>query len=167
MVYNIDRLSLFNKNEYRNNAFIGLMDAISNRRIIQQLRLELFKAIDIQPKNLIHMNLLNSNIMNETYFYILNSSEEILDLLEDQVKIYNRYFMPTTQGLRTNVRDLFLPEEEELFLWEQHYLKWIRKFISDDTRLRVDPTGYYQKLYEFIIMDMTYGDVYDTIHIVE
>lgn len=167
MVYNIDRLSLFNKNEYRNNAFIGLMDAISNRRIIQQLRLELFKVIDIQPKNLIHMNLLNSNIMNETYFYILNSSEEILDLLEDQVKIYNRYFMPTTQGLSSNVRDLFLPEEEELFLWEQHYRFWLSKFISDDTRLRVDPTGYYQKLYEFIIMDMTYGDVYDTIHIVE
>lgn len=164
MVYNIKKIS---PDEYRNIAFERLLTAISNRRLIQHLRLDLFKKIDYQPKDIIRENLLNSQIMDDVFYQIKFYSEEILGLLKDQVYVYSFYFKPCRQGLARNVRDMLLPGEEELFTWEEHYKKWLTRFVNDEKRMMVDPIGYHQKLYEFIIMDMTYGDVYDNIHIVE
>ena len=107
--------------------------------------------------------------MDDIFFYIKNSSEEIIELLEENRKLYIKYFNPNRQGLNQSVRvrDLLLPDEEELFFWDRHYLKWLKKCFNDNKRLIIDPIGYYQKLYEIIIIDMSYGDVYDNLHIVD
>ena len=160
-------LNKYIKNGYRESAFSRLMDSISNRRLIQYLRLELFKEIDIQPKYLEEENLLNSKYMDDTFFHIKNTSELILELLEEQVLIYTIFFSKSNISWKTSVRDMLLPGEEDKFTWEKHYRKWLRKFYDDEKRIVIDPIGYHQKLYDFIIRDLTYGDVYDHINIVE
>lgn len=162
-----NKVSKYINNGYRESAFIRLMDSLSNRRLIQYLRLELFKKIDIQPKYLEEENLLNSKFMDDTFLDIKISSEFILELLEEQVLIYTIFFAKSNLSWKTNVRDMLLPGEEDKFTWEKHYRKWLRKFYDDEKRIVIDPIGYHQKLYDFIIRDLTYGDVYDNINIVE
>ena len=154
----------FNNSEYKNRAFNSLMKAISNRRLIQHLRLELFKKVDYQPKDFIQKNLVNSIVMDDTFLEIILIVEEILPLLNENQDIFYQYFI--VNRISNNCKDLLLDNEEELFQWDIHYCKWLQTFYDDEKRMITDLLGYYQKLYDFIILDMTYGDIYDNIHIV-
>lgn len=160
---------LFNENNPRDKAFLKNMDAISNRRVVQYLRTRLFQKVDFQPKNLKKENLLNSKIMHDIYDDIQFTVNEILDLLYENKLIYNQYFMNKSIETRfnTSCKDILLPGEDDLYYWDIHYYKWLTLFYEDNRRAIVEPLGYLQKLYEFIIKDMTYGDVYDTIHIID
>ena len=148
--------------EYRDMALTRLLDAISNRRLIQHLRFQLFKNVDFQPENLIELNLKNSQIEKDIYLWISTIAKEILEQLNDNVDIYKYYFMPNVVGLKENVRDLLLDNEEELFAWEIFYQEYLKKFLEDKERLAKDPVGYYQKIYEFIMLDITYNDLYES-----
>ena len=52
--------------EYKDMALSELLKSISNRRLIQYLRLELYKNIDFEPKNLESLNLIHI-----LYYYFL------------------------------------------------------------------------------------------------
>ena len=56
-----------------------------------------------------------------------------------------------------------MDDEEELFGWEIVYAEYLKKFIEDNYRLEIDPIGYYQKIYDFITLDLTYDGVYETL----
>lgn len=160
---------IFNENNIKDRAFLENMKVLSNRHVIQYLRNSLFKKVDFQPKNLVKENLLNSQIMEDIFYDIKTTTAEIIGLLKDNKHIYNMFFKNKNIQTRLNetCKDILLPGEEELYQWDIHYLKWINLFARDGRRLIIDPIGYYQKLYEFIIMDMTYGDVYDNIQIID
>lgn len=147
--------------EYRDIALTRLLESISNRRLIQHLRLELFKNCDFEPKNLGSLNLHNSSIEKDIYWWIIRVAQDILEQLEENKGIYLGYFHPSKIGLRRNVRDLLLENEEELFGWEIFYTEYLKKFIEDKDRLEIDPVGYYQKLYDFITLELTYDGVYE------
>lgn len=160
---------IFNENNIKDKAFLKNMEALSNRHVIQYLRHSLFKKVDFQPKNLVKQNLLNSQIMDDIFYEIKYTAADIIDLLKENKEIYNMYFMekPIQTRLITTCKDVLLPGEEEEYQWDIHYFKWIKTFARDGKRLVIDPIGYHQKLYEFIIMDMTYGDIYDNIEIID
>lgn len=149
--------------EFRDTALSRLLESISNRRLIQHLRLQLFKKVDFQPKNLDELNLTNSTIEKDIYFWIEITAKDILEQLKENVWIYKFYFLPRYQGLQENVRDLLLPGEEEKFGWEIFYEEYLEKFLNDSRRLEIDPIGYYQKIYEFISVDLTYNDEWETL----
>lgn len=156
--------------DYKEKAFIKLLESTSNRRIIQHLRLRLFKETDFPPEKLDQLNLRNSKIEKDLFLDIKTTASLILDELEKQVYIYNRYFRPLSiEGLRSNilkaeVRGYLLKGEEYLFGWEIFYLEYLAKFLNDKDRLEEDPIGYYQKIYEYIVYDMTYDDKYECYH---
>ena len=151
------------QSEYKDLALTKLIESISNRRLIQHLRFQLFKKSDFQPKELVELNLNNSTIQQELYEEIDLIAQDILDLLNENVFIYKRFFIPKRCLLPIeDVRDLFLQGEEELFGWEIFYQEYLEKFITDKKRKSEDPIGYYQKIYEFILIDLSYGDIYES-----
>ena len=150
-------------NEYRDIALNKLLKSISNRRLIQYLRLELYKNIDFEPKNLESLNLIHSSIEKECFEFIKEFAQDILEQLNENKNIYFGYFYPSKIGLGVNVRDLLLENEEELFGWEVIYAEYLEKFVNDNDRLEIDPIGYHQKLYDFITLDLTYDGVYETL----
>lgn len=150
-----------NESEYRDTALTGLMQAISNRRLIQHLRLKLFRKSDFKPEDLEPLNLRNSEIEQDLFTDIFITTTDILELLEENVFIYRKYFIPRPQFNQTNVRDLFLPGEEDYFGWEIFYAEYLRKFYEDHRRKTNDIIGYYQKIYEFIMLDLTYDNEYE------
>ena len=153
----------FTGDEYKDIALNKLLKSISNRRLIQYLRLELYKNIDFEPKNLESLNLIHSSIEKECFEFIKEFAQDILEQLEENKMIYFGYFHPSKIGLGRSVRDLLLEDEEELFGWEIVYAEYLKKFIEDNYRLEIDPIGYYQKIYDFITLDLTYDGVYETI----
>lgn len=148
--------------EYRDMALTNLLEAISNRRLIQHLRLQLFKNVDFQPKDFNKLNLKNSIIEKDIYWWIYISASDILEQLTTNKTIYFQYFSPRNNPRETNVRDLMLPGEEEKFGWEIIYQEHLEKFINDEQRKENDPIGYFQKIYEFIMLDLTYDDEWET-----
>lgn len=152
---------------YREEVLIELMESISNRRLIQHLRTKLFKQIDIQPKDLKSVNLTNSTIEKDIFYLIKTNSEYILHELQENRRIYRAYFGATDQGPGKNVRDMLLPGEEDLFIWDQFYLEYLEKFLNEKDQELFYPVKYYQKLYDFVIKDMTYNNRFDYIKIVE
>jgi len=151
----------FTGGEFKDMALSELLKSISNRRFIQFLRLELYKKIDFEPKNLELLNLIHSSIEKECYEFIKEFAQDILEQLEENKAIYFKYFHPSKTGLGCYVRDLLLEDEEELFGWEIYYSEYLKKFIEDKDRLEIDPVGYYKKLYDFIILDLNYDGVYE------
>ena len=157
--------------EVKEKAFIKLLESTSNRRIIQHLRLRLFQNTDFPPKTLMELNLKNSEVEKDTYLDIKTTAELILDELEKNVYIYNRYFRPVQyEGqlrdsiLKAEIRSYLLKGEEYLFGWEIFYLEYLAKFLNDKDRLENDPIGYYQKIYEYIVLDMDYDGKYECYH---
>ena len=148
--------------QYKDRAFDGLLRSISNRRIIQTLRKELFKKADFQPEEIPNLNLCNSQIEEDLFFYIDFYANEIIENLEENVGIYKNFFLQSKTLLVENVRDLLLPDEEILFGWEIFYNEYLNKFVQDEHRKKIDKIGYYQKIYEFIMIDMTYNEKYET-----
>lgn len=154
---------LFNENNIRDKAFLKNMDAISNRRVVQFIRTRLFQKVDFQPKNLVKENLINTKIMDDIFHEIHFATNEILELLYENKLIFDKFFLRKY----SSCYDILLPGEEELYYWDIHYYKWLNLIESSDLLIMGNSIDYYQKLYEFIIKDMTYGDVYDTIHIID
>lgn len=156
--------------EFKERAFIKLMESVSNRRIIQHLRLKLFQNTDFQPNILDQMNLRHSRIEKDLFLDIKTTANLIIDELEKNVYIYNRYYRPLPhEGLRSNIlraeiRGDLLKGEEYLFGWEIFYLEYLSKFLNDKDRLEEDPIGYYQKIYEYIVLDMDYDGKYECYH---
>lgn len=149
--------------EFRETALQRLLESISNRRLIQHLRLQLFRNVDFEPKNLVNLNLTNSTIQEDIFHWIKITAKDILEQLKENTWIYKFYFLPISQGLTENVRDLLLPGEEEKFAWEIIYEECLEKFINDNRRLEMDPIGYYQKIYEFLTLDLTYNDQWESL----
>lgn len=145
--------------EYRDLAFTRLMESVSNRRRIQSFRFKLFKKVDIQPKYFKKLNLIGSSLADDIYYYITDTARDIIDLLNENIYIYNFYFDPGLGG--QNVRDMLLPGEEELFHWDNTYMEYITNYYDQFEVKLVDPIGYYQRIYDFIIDKMTYDEVYD------
>lgn len=153
--------------DYRNFAFEKIMKSVSNRRLIQHLRLKLFVKLDFQPKNFKKLNLTNSNIEKDYFFNIKNTAKDILECLEENNQIYEYHFAPDMQGLTTNVRDMLLPGEENLFQLDCFYCYYLRNLFTDTTLELLDPTRYYQEIYDFIMLDLTYDHNYDFIRIID
>lgn len=153
--------------DFKEKAFLKLMESTSNRRVIQHLRLRLFQETDFPPEILEELNLRNSRIEKDLFLNIKTTANLIEEQLEQNIYIYNRYFRPIpTYGLSSNllkeeVRGYLLKGEESLFGWEIFYLEYLSKFLYDKDRLDEDPIGYYQKLYEFIVHDMFYDGKYE------
>ena len=156
--------------EFQETAFIKLMESVSNRRIIQHLRLRLFQNTDFLPEKLEGLNLRNSQVEKDIFLDIKTTGELILEELEKNIYIYNRYFRPCNyEGLRNGflkaeVRGYLLKGEERLFGWEIFYLEYLAKFLNDKDRLENDPIGYYQKIYEYIVLYMDYDVEYECYH---
>lgn len=156
--------------EFKEKAFTKLMESVSNRRVIQHLRLQLYQNTDFPPENLDLLNLRNSRIEKDLFLDIKTTASLIEDELEKNIYIYNRYFRPmATSSFRSNilksiVRNYLLKGEEYLFGWEIIYLEYLSKFLYDNDRLEEDPIGYYQKLYDFIVLDMDYDGKYESYH---
>lgn len=157
--------------EFKETAFLKLMEATSNRRIIQHLRLRLFQETDFEPEKMPGLKLENSRVERETFQHIKITAEFILEELEKNVFIYNRYFRPIPyEGdlrgtmVKAEVRGYLLNGEEQLFGWEIFYLEYLARFLNDKDRLEEDPIGYYQKIYEYIVLDMDYDGEYECYH---
>lgn len=157
--------------EFKDEAFIKLMETTSNRRLIQHLRLRLFQKVDFTPEKLVELNLQNSEIEKETQQTIKFTAESILEELSNNVFIYDRYFKPShyegdlrNSFLKAEVRGYLLRNEEYKFGWEIFYLEYLAKFLHDNDRLENDPIGYYQKLYDYIVLDMDYDGEYECYH---
>ena len=89
----------FTNDEYKDIALNKLLKSISNRRLIQYLRLELYKNIDFEPKNLESLNLIHSSIEKECFEFIKEFAQDILEQLEENKAIYFGYFHPSKIGL--------------------------------------------------------------------
>lgn len=156
--------------DFKETAFTKLMESTSNRRIIQHLRLRLFQETDFLPEKLDILNLRNSTIEKDLFLDIKTTAELIIEELEKNIFIYNRYFRPLPiEGLRSNIlkselRGYLLKGEEELFGWEIIYLEYLAKLLNDNDRLENDTIGYYQKLYDYIVQDMSYDGKYECYH---
>lgn len=157
--------------EFKDEAFIKLMETTSNRRLIQHLRLRLFQKVDFTPEKLVELNLQNSEVEKETQEAIKFTAECILEELSNNVSIYNRYFKPNNYDrnlrnsfLKAEVRSYLLKNEEYKFGWEIFYLEYLAKFLHDNDRLENDTIGYYQKLYDYIVLDMDYDGEYECYH---
>lgn len=156
--------------DFKEKAFENLMESTSNRRIIQHLRLQLFQKTDFPPEKMEVLNLRNSRIEKDLFLDIKTTADLILEELERNIFIYNRYFRPLSiESLRSNilkaeVRSYLLKGEEDLFGWEIFYIEYLAKFLYDNDRLENDPIGYYQKLYDFIVLDMNYDGKYECYH---
>lgn len=158
--------------EFKNQAFFKLMETTSNRRLIQHLRLRLFQNVDFTPEKLVELNLQNSEIEKETQQTIKFTAESIIEELKKNISIYNRYFRPNNYWdgrlrnnlLKAEVRSYLLRNEEYKFGWEIFYLEYLARFLHDNDRLENDPIGYYQKIYEYIVLDMDYDGEYECYH---
>lgn len=157
--------------EFKEEAFLKLMEATSNRRLIQHLRLRLFQKVDFEPEKMADLNLQNSQIEKETNQIIKFTADTILEELEKNNFIYNKYFRPViyegdlrSSLFKAEVREYLLKNEEQLFGWEIFYLEYLARFLNDKDRLENDPIGYYQKIYEYIVLDMDYDGEYECYH---
>ena len=158
-----------------NKAFLNLMESVSNRRLIQHLRLQLFKNIDFQPEVLPNLKLSNSKIEKDIFTEIETTVKLIIEELEKNVYIYKTYYRPKPCCLderesfenylvNQELRSYLLNGEESKFGWEIFYLEYLSKFYYDIDRKKDDKIGYHQKLYEFVVLDMDYDGEYECYH---
>lgn len=146
-----------NKDELKETAFERIMDSVSNRRQIQHLRKRLFLNLDYSPYKIKKYNL-NLSIEHEYWYEISSTSTTILTLLVENNWIYKFYI------LNNKFEDLLLNGESNLFNYELNYEQKLRNLINDKMLKEMDKFRYYQKLYDFIISDLTYGNIYDYLH---
>ena len=143
-----------NKSELKETAFKRIMDTVSNRRRIQHLRKLLFQSLDYTPKNIKKYNI-DLAKTHESWYEIITTSNEILNLIHENNWVYKFYIS------NNQFDDLLLNGESKLFDYEKFYEQYLEKFINDKLLKEQDEFSYYQKLYDFIIYDLTYGDIYD------
>lgn len=151
--------------DYQDFCFQKLLESNNNRKLIQHLRIKIFREVDFQPK-VFEEESLPTSIKQETYQIIEENANLILALLMENEETYIKYFMEDRQGLSTNVRHLLLPDEATLFRWEMFYCSFLKRFLNDKRMFYQEKNRYFQMIYDTIIKDMHYGDKYDYIRIV-
>lgn len=150
--------------DYKTKSYQKLTNSRINRFMIQDLRLKLFREIDIQPRN--SSDYYSPEQIKDLMETIELYATTILALLKENEEIYIETFMESRQGLVTNVRNLLLPFESQNFRWDMFYLSYLDRFLNDLDLLNRNKLIYYQRIYDIIIKDLTYGDQYDYLHIV-